>query len=55
MSGHTYKTYDCNNREEYLEMLANDYGVDIEVVHSLADMLGPNEDFDGLIGALEDM
>lgn len=50
-----YEAFDCANREEYLDMLADDYGVDAEVVHLLADMLGPNEDFSGLINALEDM
>lgn len=43
------------DRQEYLESLAEDYGVDLDTVLLLADMLGPNEDFDGLVTSLEDM
>lgn len=50
-----YKRNGYSNREDYLNKLAEDYGVSKMVVFSLADMLGPNEDFDGLINALEDM
>ena len=44
----------CDGRMDYLECLAEDYGVSIEVVLTLANILGPSEDFDGLIVALED-
>jgi hypothetical protein len=47
--------YGCHSRQEYFEMLADEYGVDVEVVETLADALGPNEDFDGLPSILEDM
>lgn len=43
------------NRFDYLDSLADEYGVSTELVYNLADMLGPNEDFDGLVNALEDM
>ena len=43
------------NRREYLESLAKSYGVSYMEVYGLASMLGENEDFDGLISALEDM
>lgn len=43
------------DREGYLKSLAEEYGVDLDTVLSLADLLGPSEDFDGLINALEDM
>jgi len=43
------------NRKEYLESLAEEYGISIENVCMAADMLGPDEDFDGLITTLEDM
>lgn len=43
------------DRFHYLECLADEYGESIELVYGLADMLGPNEDFDGLVNALEDM
>lgn len=42
------------SRDDYLNCLADDFGVDIDTVKSLADMLGPNEDFDGLVTSLED-
>ena len=42
------------SREHYLQCMSDDYGVPIEVVYSLADMLGESEDFDGLVSALED-
>lgn len=42
------------NRRDYLECMSEDYGVPLNVVYSLADMLGESEDFDGLISALED-
>lgn len=42
------------NRADYLECMALDYGVDLETVRQLANVNGPNEDFDGLVIALED-
>lgn len=42
------------SREHYLQCMSEDYGVPIETVYSLADMLGESEEFDGLISALED-
>jgi hypothetical protein len=39
------------DRKAYLAELAQDYG---PTVYILAAMLGPNEDFDGLITTLED-
>lgn len=42
-------------RKHYLESLADDYDVDIDVVFALASLLGWHEDFDGLISALEDL
>lgn len=51
----TYRAHGYNDREDYLSCMAEDYGLDLEeVVRPLADLLGPNEDFDGLISALED-
>jgi len=43
------------DRRQYLEMLAEDYGLEQIVVFQLAALLGPNEDFDGLVTTLEDM
>ena len=42
------------DRDDYLTCLSEDYGVSIEDVYSLAEMLGENEDFDGLVSVLED-
>lgn len=42
------------NRREYLESLAEDYGVPVKVVFSLASVLGPDEDFDALVTEIED-
>ena len=42
------------SRRDYLEQLSEETGVDMEVVLTLADMLGPTEDFDGLVTGLED-
>lgn len=49
-----YKENGYENREDYLKALASDYDVRLSVVISLADVLGPEEDFDGLINELED-
>lgn len=46
-----YKENGYNDREEYLKDLAIEYG---HHVYVLADLLGPEEDFDGLIISLED-
>ena len=43
------------NRADYLNSLAEDYGVSKADVFMLADMLGPNEDFDGLVTSLNDL
>ena len=42
------------NRTDYLRCMSEDYGVPFETVKVIADMLGPNEDFDGLVTELED-
>ena len=49
-----YTDNDYRDREDYLRCLAEDNGVPLETVRALADLLGPNEDFDGLVVALED-
>lgn len=50
-----YQDNGYKNRKDYLECLAEDYGVEKDVVFALASMLGSTEDFDGLINALEDI
>lgn len=49
-----YNEKGYKNRAEYLESVAEDYGIDDCTVECLADILGESEDFDGLISALED-
>jgi len=50
-----YEREGYKDRAEYLQSLADNNGVDIQTVLALADVLGPNEDFDGLVTSLEDM
>jgi hypothetical protein len=49
-----YQENGYESREDYLESLADDFGQDIETVMVLADLLGEDEDFDGLVSAMED-
>ena len=49
-----YQSEGFDNRRAYLLSLADDIGVDIKTVMMLADLLGPSEDFDGLVTSLED-
>jgi len=41
-------------RKEYLTGLAEDYGIARSEVFMLADLLGENEDYDGLLSMLAD-
>ena len=49
-----YNELGFRNRDEYLESLAEDYGIPLDIVLLLADLYGPLEDFDGLVTAVED-
>jgi hypothetical protein len=49
-----YEASGCASRKEYLDSLCEDYDVDPMAVYALADVLGPGEDFDGLVTSLED-
>ena len=49
-----YQQNGYESRKEYLVSLADDFGMDRQTVFFIADMLGENEDFDGLITSLED-
>ena len=42
------------DRSDYLNCLAEDYGIPAEAVLAMAEVLGPDEDFDGLASNLED-
>lgn len=50
-----YTEHGYHDRKDYLMYLAEDFGVDYDVVKQLAGLLGEAEDFDGLITSLEDM
>ena len=54
MDENIYQQNEYTDRDDYLTCLSEDYGVSIEDVYSLAEMLGEHEDFDGLVSALED-
>ena len=49
-----YKENGYKDRADYLEQLASEYDAPMEVVMALADTLGPDEDFDGLVSGLRD-
>jgi hypothetical protein len=54
MENDVYTQNGYKDRDEYLDSLADNWGIDPETVHMIADMLGPSEDFDGLVTELED-
>lgn len=49
-----YEKHGFKNRREYLEDLSDTMGVDMQDTLMLAELLGPDEDFDGLVTMLED-
>lgn len=49
-----YQENGFKDRQEYLEYMSEDYEIAIDFVIFLADILGPSEDFDGLVTALQD-
>lgn len=49
-----YQENGYTSRREYLNCLAEDYGLPVGTVFALAEMLGESEDFDGLVSACED-
>ena len=42
------------SRTDYLQCLSEDYGIPLDTVLALADLLGESEDFDGLLTSLDD-
>jgi len=55
MSNDVYVLNGYRDRKDYLESMAEEYGVSYEKVALLAELLGPDEDFDGLVSSLEDL
>ena len=53
MDENIYQENGYADRGDYLNRLSEDYGVSIEDVYSLAEMLGENKDFDGLVVLLK--
>ena len=49
-----YRENGCTDRDDYLNSLAEDYGLPEEAVRALAAVLGPDDDFDGLVSNRED-
>lgn len=49
-----YREDGCNSRVEYLEGLAENEGLELSDILELVDLMGPEEDFDGLVTSLED-
>jgi hypothetical protein len=49
-----YQENGFTNRRAYLDSLAAEMGLDRDTVYLMATMLGPSEDFDGLVTSLED-
>jgi hypothetical protein len=52
---HDAQWNDACARQNHMQELSEEYDIDLDIVVSLADMLGPNEDHDGLISALDDL
>jgi len=50
-----YEKLGYKNRTDYLEFLSDNLEIDIDTVYAVAELLGPTEDFDGLVSSLEDM
>ena len=53
MTEDIYTQNGYGSRKDYLMSLADDYGIAPTVVFGMAEMLGPDEDFDGLVSSLE--
>lgn len=49
-----YRQNGYENRMDYLESLSDEYNIDFDIVMSLANVLGENEDFDGLVSMIQD-
>lgn len=54
MTDEIYKRHGYANRTEYLRAIAEDNGLALWIVIEMANMLGPSEDFDGLVAMVQD-
>ena len=55
MAQNVYVSNGYNSRDHYLRSLAEENGVDEDSVFAIANVYGPNEDFDGLVTAVADL
>ena len=55
MADNVYIHNGYKSRKDYIMSLADNYGIEPMVVFEMAEMLGANEDFDGLVSSLEDL
>ena len=53
MDENIYRENGYADRGDYLNCLSEDYSVSIDDVYSLAEILGENKDFDGLVVLLK--
>lgn len=49
-----YTVHGYENRDDYLQNLREDYNVPEDVFDTIAELYGPEEDFDGLVTFCED-
>ena len=49
-----YREEGAESRYEYLVDLAEYNGIPLDMIFTMMDVLGPNEDFDGLLSMIED-
>lgn len=49
-----YQELGFSNRREYLQSLSDEYGIELSEIIAVAQLLGKNEDFDGLVSFCED-
>ena len=54
MERDVYQENGYDSRDDYLNSLSEDYGIPLDAVLAVAEILGPDEDFDGLVSNLED-
>jgi hypothetical protein len=54
VSKNIYSKHGYKDRQDYLSNLADNFGIDLSEVIAISDVLGSNEDFDGLVTSLED-
>ncbi len=50
-----YKNNGYEDRADYLDFLADINGMSLQQVESIAELLGIEEDFDGLVSTLQDL